>query len=93
MMSTCHGNGADHCCYVNGAPCQYLQENTVAGRRWACGLYAELGDWNAVIADERYQTNLRPVWEVVEQVNGLPSNSFNCHPWGPGTNQCCYRGQ
>lgn len=92
-MSTCHGNGTNHCCYVNGQPCQYLQENTVEGRRWACGLYVELQNWDAVIADERYQTNLRPAWQIVEQANGLAPNSFNCHPWGPGTNQCCYKGE
>lgn len=92
-MMACHGNGDDHCCYVNGEPCGFLRENVVEGRRWACGLYVELGDWDAVLADERYVTNLRPAWRQVEVTNGLPEGGFNCHPWGPGTGQCCYKGE
>ena len=51
----CHGNGPDHCCYINGGVCQFLEEDTVPGRRWVCGLYRELGDWAAVHSDPRYQ--------------------------------------
>lgn len=87
----CHGNGDDHCCYVDGQVCAFLRTNVVEGRRWACGLYVELGDWDAVLADSRYVTYLRPRWRQIEIDNDLPENSFNCHPWGPGTNQCCYR--
>lgn len=91
MSTFCHGNGDSHCCYVNGKTCIFLQENTVEGRRWACGLYVELGDWNTVINDNRYIANIRPAWVQIELSNNLSENSFNCHPWGPGTNQCCYK--
>ena len=54
-MATCNGNGDDHCCYLGEAgTCRHLEENTVPGRRWACGLYRELGSWEAVHADDRY---------------------------------------
>ena len=54
-FTECTGNLEDHCCWVNGAICPYLEENTVPGRRWACGLLRELGDWASVYADPRYQ--------------------------------------
>ena len=54
----CTGNSADHCCYQNGKPCIYVEENTVPGRRWACGLMRELGDWDAVLASDRYKENV-----------------------------------
>lgn len=37
----CHGNGDDHCCYVDGQVCPHLSENdprATDGRRWSCGL-------------------------------------------------------
>ncbi len=52
----CTGNNMDHCCWINGAVCPYLEENTVEGRRWACGLLRELGSWEAVYASNEYQT-------------------------------------
>lgn len=48
-------NKSDHCCYVDGKPCVFLEENTVEGFRWSCGLRRELGSWAAVVADPRYQ--------------------------------------
>lgn len=81
MASACHGNGDDHCCYVEGKVCPFLEENTVEGRRWVCGLLRELGSWEAVHADPRY----KPIQEVWDRV-GIES----CGAWGPGTNQCCF---
>lgn len=63
MSNYCHGNGPDHCCYVNGQVCPFLEENTVPGRRWACGLYRQLGDWNLVHTDPRYLAVVKPVWD------------------------------
>jgi len=51
----CHGNGPDHCCYIAGQVCEFLEENTVEGRRWACGLYREHGSWEKVYADPRHE--------------------------------------
>jgi hypothetical protein len=45
----------DHCCYLKGKVCQFLEENTEPGFRWSCGLRRELGSWDAVLADPRYQ--------------------------------------
>jgi hypothetical protein len=53
-FTECTGNSEGHCCWLNGTVCQYLEENTVVGRRWACGLLRELGTWDAVYADSRY---------------------------------------
>ena len=46
-------SGEKHCCWVDGQPCQFLRENE-GGRRWACALMLELGDWESVHADPRY---------------------------------------
>ena len=64
----CLGNSDDHCCWVNGALCPHLEENTVAGRRWACGLLRELGSWKAVHRDRRYVKDVQPMW------NKFPTN-------------------
>lgn len=50
----------DHCCHLGAhGVCQFLVEHT-AGRRWACGLYVELGSWEAVHVDPRYVASVRP---------------------------------
>jgi len=74
----CLGNAQDHCCYVNGQACKYLEENTVEGRRWACGLRRELGSWDAVIASDRYQQDVAPHF-----------GEMNCRDWpdGEGANK------
>lgn len=79
---TCHGNQSDHCCYVNGQRCIYLEENTIPGRRWVCGLRRELGSWEAVHAHPGYIENVQSEWDKV----GIES----CGSWGPSTNQCCF---
>lgn len=79
--STCTGRGGadgDHCCYVRGEVCEFLIEN-YEGRRWACGLMAELGNWNKVHRDPRYQ----PIKEVMLLGDGL------CGDWQPFAGQCC----
>lgn len=60
---SCDGNQVDHCCYIAGEPCRYLEKNTVADRRWACGLRRELGDWDSVLASDRYKEHIAPVFE------------------------------
>jgi hypothetical protein len=76
----CTGNSKDHCCYVNGKPCRFLEENTVEGRHWACGLRRELGDWDTVQADDRYKTHVEPHW-----IDGL-----DCKTWpNPALGQTC----
>lgn len=59
MSATCHGNGSEHCCWVGGAVCEYLEEHTVPGRRWACGLLRRGGSWAAMRTLPEY----RPIGE------------------------------
>jgi hypothetical protein len=76
----CLGNSADHCCYLAGKPCTFLEENTVEGRRWACGLRRELGDWDAVLASDRYKETVAPVFEHL---------GMNCRDWPDGPGDGC----
>lgn len=81
-MSVCTGNNESHCCYVNGEVCSFLGENIVPGRRWACSLFVELGDWDLVHQDPRYTESV--------QVNWIKSGTPDCGKWiGPG---CCFSG-
>lgn len=83
MADHCHGNLDYHCCYQEGRVCPFLEENTVPGRRWACGLYRELGDWNLVHEDERYLEHVKPTW--------IKYNIDDCGDWrGTGKPQCCF---
>lgn len=61
-MGNCYG---DHCCYVNGAPCPFLRidDPALAPRKYACGLVAELGNWNRVENDPRYIEQVKPHWD------------------------------
>jgi hypothetical protein len=60
---TCHGNGEEHCCWVEGEVCRFLEENTVPGRRWVCGLRRQLGTWRKVHNDPGYLEFVKPAWE------------------------------
>ena len=61
-MPVCHGNADDHCCHDGGGVCVYLEENTVEGRRWACGLRRELGSWDKVHESDRYKKSKVGKW-------------------------------
>jgi hypothetical protein len=79
----CHGNGPDHCCYLpdSGELCPFLEEWTVAGRRWACRLRRELGSWRAVHADSRYK-------RVVHYPSGYTGGT-SCGTWRV-EGVCCF---
>ena len=70
----CSGNSVDHCCYVAGGVCPHLEEGTVPGRFWSCGLRRELVSWEAVHADSRYQADVRA---------RLPASVGDCGDWPP----------
>lgn len=89
-MSICHGNGAEHCCYLEGQVCPFLEEYTIEGRRWACGLLRELGDWDAVHSDERYLTTVRPVW-VEHGIDDCGDFAGARLEDGTIEPQCCYK--
>jgi hypothetical protein len=83
-MAACKGNGKDHCCWMAGVPCMFLEKDTVPGRKWACGLRREYGDWDKVIASERYQLNIEP---------HFGPQGINCKDWpdldaGQSCNEC-----
>lgn len=86
-MTRCHGNGADHCCYFRGEVCPFLEENTVPGRRWSCGLFREFGDWGMVHEDPRYELEVQPLVNACEF-----DYDFLCGDWPDGyeIRQCCY---
>jgi hypothetical protein len=83
MATHCTGRGDDgnHCCYVAGKVCDYLECN-VDERNFACGLRRELGSWEAVHADPRYA----PIAEVMLMGDGL------CGDWQPEPGVCCRKG-
>lgn len=54
----------DHCCWLDGQLCPFLEEGTVEGRRYACALQRELGSWEAVYNDSRYLKQVRPFWDA-----------------------------
>ena len=75
MSQPCAGNSDDHCCYLAGQPCSFLEEGTVDGRRWACRLRRELGDWDAVLASDQYKEHVAPTFDPL---------GINCRDWPDG---------
>jgi hypothetical protein len=81
----CLGNADKPCCYLKGKLCHYVREHDPRApeRRWACGLYLELGNWDAVLADPRYKKDVAVFWP----------NGMNCRDWpdakkGPNRGRC-----
>lgn len=76
---SCQGrNSDDHCCYINGERCIFLQENVEKGFRWTCGLRLQLGSWDAVIADPRYE----PIKRFLAQFG------YDCKTWSDKDHPC-----
>ncbi len=78
-MAGCTGNLEDHCCWVNGKVCPHLEENTVEGRRWTCGLLVEHGPWAVVYETEEYLRDVKP------QMDRLGTQ---CGDWPPKGEVC-----
>lgn len=79
----CHGNGADHCCYWGGEPCPWLEQDTVPGRRWACGLYRVYGNWGDVHASSEYAADVEPRWRSQSALwEWLWQEGVRCGDWG-----------
>lgn len=91
MSLYCHGSGESHCCWVEGKVCVFLEENTVPGRRWACGLRRELGDWELVHKDPRYQ----PIHEVWAKLGTQDCGDYRggVQPDGSIVGECCFLGE
>lgn len=78
----CTGRGGangDHCCWIAGEVCEYMIEN-YEGRRFACALRVELGDWATVYADPRYA----PIAASLQI-----TNTALCGDWFDNANTCC----
>lgn len=80
----CSGNSKDHCCWIAGTSCRYLEVDTVPDRKWACGLRRKYGDWDKVLDSEEYQENVEP---------HFGPQGVNCRDWpdlknGQSCNEC-----
>ena len=89
MADGCHGNGEDHCCYLGPAGvCPYLEEGTVDGRRWACGLFRRSGSWDSVYESIAYRRHVKPKLKALRIVNcGDWPQKADLHP---GNSRCCF---
>ena len=77
---SCHGNADEHCCVIAGKTCDYLEENTVPGRRWACGLLVKYGSWDRMNISDEYL----PIGQHWQSIN----RPFNyCEAFDP--RMCC----
>jgi hypothetical protein len=91
IAGTCDGAGdanGDHCCWLEGVECPFLERDTIEGRHYACGLRRELGSWDRVHADARYLTVVRPIWDRCGVVDCGQFVGLNRR--GTGEPQCCF---
>jgi hypothetical protein len=88
VSEPCPGTLPDPCCYVAGELCRFLEENTVPGRRWACGLRRRYGNWPDAHADPGYQEHVRPHWDAVDpdypDCGEWPNERWPCDNCGAG---------
>jgi hypothetical protein len=76
-MALCRA-GAEHCCWVDGEVCRFLEIDTMPDRHWVCGLRRRLGSWEAVHVDPGYLEHVKPAWQRTEAIT-------DCGDWpGPG---------
>ena len=83
-MAFCSGNSEGHCCHVGGAVCRFLEENTVNGRRWVCGLRRDLGSWSEVHHAPDYLTHVKPKLNAASlpDCGDWPRAGEKCHECG-----------
>ena len=71
-MMICQATKAAHCCRHSGRDCEHIifdyTDEDGNFREVACGLRAELGDWDKVLKDPRYPGD---VW----------AEGVNCRDW------------
>lgn len=79
----CSGNGQDHCCWLSGVACKYLEVDTVPGRKWSCGLVNKYGSWEAAEASEEYQSDVQPFWDSWRDGTG------SCSKWPDEMGEHC----
>jgi len=75
----CFGrNLNDHCCYIEGKQCPFLEENTERGQRWSCQLRRETGSWDAAIADPRYTDGEKSPGRFFSRFSYKNCRDFQC---------------
>ena len=78
---------SEHCCWLGDrGVCPHLEEGTVPGRRWACGLLRRLGSWEDVHASPEYVRDVRPAWDE-------RGYTVDCGTWPPPGETCAACGQ
>ncbi len=87
----CLGRNLDeHCCWLNGKLCEFLEEDSEPKFRWSCGLRRELGSWDAVLNDHRYNEVVEPRWQ--ERSKRLSRPMTNCRDYPSDKESCTHCG-
>lgn len=81
ITPVCTGNTPEHCCWVDGEVCRFLEIDTMPDRHWVCGLRRRLGSWEAVHNDPGYIEHVRPMWNRINP-------SVNCGDYPPQGEAC-----
>ena len=81
-LDECTGNSPDHCCWFKGQVCPFLEEHTIDGRRWACGLLRVYKDWDSVLASEEYTKVVQLMYDTIPQLK--VAGGVNCRDWPEG---------
>ena len=81
-MAICSGNSNSHCCWLLGQQCLYLEEYTVPGRHWACGLYRKYGSWEEVYKASEYE-EIQKIMDLI-----FKTETVRCGDW-PRPGETC----
>ena len=84
-------NNNEHCCWVAGKECMFLQrnkENKKKGRYFSCGLRDTLGSWEAVHESPEYIEHVKPAWNEsgTSDCGDYPRTSEFCNLCGANVN-------
>ena len=75
-------NPKNHCCYVNGVECPFLEHGTEVGQDLSCQLRRENGSWEAAIADPRYSRGKNSPGRVFAQFSYKNCKDYQCKECG-----------
>lgn len=84
-MAICKGDLDEHCCWLDGEQCRYLQEN-VNGRKWACSLLLKYSSWSEVNVSSEYLTDVKP------KLQKIFNDDTNCGEWPRAGESCAICG-
>ena len=72
---------SNHCCWINGVECPFLERGTEKGQLYSCQLRREGGSWAAAIADRRYTETPESPGNVFAKF-GYDCETFQCPECG-----------